>query len=656
MASRTICPFCGASAPAEGRYCSQCGTPLNQERLRLSTRHRERTSGRIAVWAFLLVVLLVFFTGTLGGYTYERGRFPPVPPSRQTTGPVNEPDRVAPPIRVETGTAYLPAVVSINVRDVSGNKAGSGFILDDAGHVVTNEHVVAGTRCVEVVDNDGQTHMGRVIGSSVHLDVALIRVPTLEDWPSYLELGEAAALRPGDEVFIVGSPKGVGNSVPQRAEVVRFDQGRNVKGRYYRRLLQLTGAIVLEGSSGGPVVAADTGRAVGLVTIGAEGAPISWAVPSDDVADQIRAWTALPSDGACESEPALSSVPVKLAVITPRSGVQGVFGTDLAEGAALALRDLDPALRRVGYEVSLETLDDIGSSAIAREQAQRAVYDPNVIGVVGSLDSAVTFAIAEELAPSGLVMVAPTAGAAELTAAGWPHFNRLVASANRLESTLAWFADQRLQVDSVYLITEDSQRAARQAARFETAAQVLGIRVAGRSKVVHNYTELKERLADSAAEAVYLATDGRVAYQLVQGLRREGVTLPVLGGESLYDQAFEALRGSGAERVYFARRTAEPSEQFRRRFEDTMGKPTRGYAAYGYDAASVILEALIRYGKEHPGEVPPREELARMVRDTRAYRGWTSWITFDEAGENISSWIYLFEWRQGHPTLVEDVR
>jgi ABC-type branched-subunit amino acid transport system substrate-binding protein len=90
-------------------------------------------------------------------------------------------------------------------------------------------------------------------------------------------------------------------------------------------------------------------------------------------------------------------------------------------------------------------------------------------------------------------------------------------------------------------------------------------------------------------------------------------------------------------------------EQFRRRFEEIAGKPTGGYAAYGYDAARVILEKLIAYGETHPAQAPSRVDLARLIRSTKGWPGWTALISFDANGENQTPAIHVYEWKQGRP-------
>jgi ABC-type branched-subunit amino acid transport system substrate-binding protein len=144
---------------------------------------------------------------------------------------------------------------------------------------------------------------------------------------------------------------------------------------------------------------------------------------------------------------------------------------------------------------------------------------------------------------------------------------------------------------------------------------------------------------------------------VVQAFREDGITLPVLGGEALLDVRFRNMTGSAYQGIYFTRLTAEPGQSFQKHFESVLGKPTRGYAAYGYDAASLILTALVRHGESYPAQIPPRVELANRVRETQNYPGRTSLVTFDpNTGGNRTSWVYMFEWKRGVPELRESLQ
>nr|PZN72590.1 MAG: hypothetical protein DIU55_05645 [Bacillota bacterium] len=655
------CQYCGAAVSPTANYCDSCGTPLRTPPL-AHLRRRGRSAGRVATWVFALVLVVCFGTGVLGGFRAHSGRWPWSPPAAAQAAPAGpsggegaEPGpapRESPAVSPER---VLRATVTIHVRGTQGSRVGTGFLIDTGGHVVTNAHVVDGYReCVTVIDDNGTTHQGSVAGFDRNRDVALIAVPTLARWPDALPLSDRRVAA-GAPVYAWGSAPGRAGKAVVPAEVVETGQSRRIEGRYYADLVVFRGAEVTHGASGGPLLDAETGEVVGIVTAGSDSG-LGYALPiAGEVARLLARWIEQPLPSTCEAVPAGDATPLVLAAVVPLSGAHGAWGLDLASGVELALRDMEADLLRVGYQVSLARYDDQGRPEVAAEHAESLAYDPGVIGAVGSFTSEATLALAEGLRESGLVLVAPTARSEELTQQGWPHVNRLIAHQARLESAAAAFARARLGVRSVLLLLDGSEEAERRATTFTTAAEIMGLPVAGRVLVPQemNGSALAAAVRAYAPEAIFYAGSGEKGFAAVKALREAGLDLPVIGGVELYHPSFETTAGTGWRNIYFTHFTQGSDPRFMRHFEAILGKPTRGYGMFGYDAARAILEALVSYGEEHPGRVPDRAELAARVRATRGLKGWSTQVSFDPAtGENQAARVYIFEWVDGRYSLV----
>lgn len=657
------CPYCGTDVPPTANYCGSCGTPLRQAERSTPPRRRERPGSRVAVWLFVLVLLTFFGSGALAGFRYHSGRWPWIAavPVMAEPGPepVEPPDNLPEPAAEPADAAmqqYMRATVSIRARGQQGSKAGSGFILDAGGHIVTSAHVVEGfTGCVNVIDDNGTTHQGIVVNLDRNLDVAMIYTPTLVKWPDVLSLSpEPIAV--GDPVYALGSPKGTPNSRLLPANVQQTGLNRRIDGRFYADLIEFRGATVLHGSSGGPLLHQETGQVVGIVTAAAD-APIAYAIPvRGEVASKLQQWISEPVTMHCTAESVVETVPLVLATVTPLSGPYGVWGSDLASGAELALRDMEADLAKVGYEVTLARYDDKGEAELARQHAASAAYDQGVIGVVGSFTNPATEELAEALAGSGLVMVAPLAVSEGLTGPDRPHVNQLLVSNVRMGAQAAAYARHRLGSRSIMLLLDGSQGADLQAASFETAAQIVSLPVVGRLSLPSaiDGASLARAVQASGADAVYYAGNSKTGFQVAQALRQQGLTLPLIGGPELYSPAFENSENADMRAIYFTHFTEGTGDRFARHFETILGKPTRGYGMFGYDAARVILEALVTYGESHPGIAPTRAELAELVRATQGFGGYSSTVSFDEAtGENRAAKVYIFEWVNGRYELRE---
>lgn len=185
-------------------------------------------------------------------------------------------------------TVYQPNPSDSRATLTKARSIGSGVVVDAAGYVMTNAHVIAGAASVDLV-LDGYDERGapRVVSASVEaiapdVDLALLRVP-LHDLPA-LKFGESADLEPGELVFALGNPDGLGNSVSMG---IVSAVARHATPETAMTYIQ-TDAAVNPGQSGGPLVNAN-GELVGINTFirsasgGSEG--LAFAIPSAVVAE-----------------------------------------------------------------------------------------------------------------------------------------------------------------------------------------------------------------------------------------------------------------------------------------------------------------------------------------------------------------------------------
>ena len=166
---------------------------------------------------------------------------------------------------------------------------GSGFIVDPAGYIVTNNHVVDGAREVSVTLTDGNKYKAKVIGRDPKTDLALVKIDAGHSLP-YVAFGDSDKARIGDWVIAVGNPFGLGGSV---SAGILSARGRNLNSGPYDNFLQID-APINPGNSGGPIFDA-TGRVIGISTAiyspsgGSVG--IGFGVPSnlaEKIAAQLR--------------------------------------------------------------------------------------------------------------------------------------------------------------------------------------------------------------------------------------------------------------------------------------------------------------------------------------------------------------------------------
>jgi len=163
---------------------------------------------------------------------------------------------------------------------------GSGFIIDKAGYIVTNNHVVDGADSIKVILKDETEYPAKVIGRDPVTDIALIKVETKGNLPT-VPLGNSDNLKVGEWVAAIGSPFGLQYSVT--AGIVSA-KGRVIGSGPYDDFIQ-TDASINPGNSGGPLINMQ-GQVVGINTmIIARGQGIGFAIPIDlakDIVTQLK--------------------------------------------------------------------------------------------------------------------------------------------------------------------------------------------------------------------------------------------------------------------------------------------------------------------------------------------------------------------------------
>ena len=176
---------------------------------------------------------------------------------------------------------------------------GSGFVYDEAGHVITNQHVVGDAQSASVRFPDGSVHDAEVVGTDPSTDLAVLRVDAPASLLEPLELANADELAVGDSVIAIGSPYGLDQSVTAGI-VSALHREISAPNSFAIDDAIQTDAAINHGNSGGPLLDL-AGRVVGVnAQIESESGGndgVGFAIPSNTVE---RIATALINDGAVE--------------------------------------------------------------------------------------------------------------------------------------------------------------------------------------------------------------------------------------------------------------------------------------------------------------------------------------------------------------------
>jgi putative serine protease PepD len=189
--------------------------------------------------------------------------------------------RVAPAV-VNITTQVLQRSFFFEVIPAEG--AGSGFVIDRDGTILTNYHVIEDARAIEVTFIDESTVPAKLIGGDPRNDVAVLRVETLPAGVQPAELGNSAGLHVGQRAIAIGNPFGQFGSTMTTGVVSALN--RTIQGQDGREISSIiqTDAAINQGNSGGPLLDS-AGRVIGINTAifspSGTNAGVGFAVPVD---------------------------------------------------------------------------------------------------------------------------------------------------------------------------------------------------------------------------------------------------------------------------------------------------------------------------------------------------------------------------------------
>ncbi len=222
--------------------------------------------------------------------------------------------------------------------------SGTGFIWDEAGHVVTNFHVIQNARRAFVTTSDGAVHEAAFVGAAGDKDLAVLKISEPPQKLRPMPLGSSGDLQVGQGVLAIGNPFGLDQTlttgvVSALGRAIQSPEGREIRG-----VIQ-TDAAINPGNSGGPLL--DTsGRLIGVNTAiqspSGASAGIGFAVPVDTV---NRVVPQLISRGRLE-RPDLGFEPVSPAAVERYFGARkGVMVGRVFRGGAAAKAGLQGVAR-----------------------------------------------------------------------------------------------------------------------------------------------------------------------------------------------------------------------------------------------------------------------------------------------------------------------
>ena len=345
---------------------------------------------------------------------------------------------------------------------------------------------------------------------------------------------------------------------------------------------------------------------------------------------------------------------VKLGHVAPMSGGQAHFGRDNANGAILAVEDLNAkGITIGGKKVKFELLneDDAADPKQGTAVAQKLV-DAKVNGVIGHLNSGTTIPASRIYHDAGIPQISPSATNPAYTKQGYKTAFRVVANDGQLGGTLGKYAVDTLKSKQIAVIDDRTAYGQGVADEFVKGAKAKSPNI----PIVQQYTNDKATdfnailtsIKAKKPDVVFFGGMDNVAGPMLRQMKQLGINAKFMGGDGLCTTALAKLAGDGmsdnqvicAEAGGVTGAKEKEFEQFYARYKKRFNLDVQLYAPYVYDAVMTMAAAMQKAGSAEPAKYLP--ELAKIK-----YDGVTGPIVFDAQGDIKDGSLTLYTYKSG---------
>lgn len=327
-------------------------------------------------------------------------------------------------------------------------------------------------------------------------------------------------------------------------------------------------------------------------------------------------------------------------------GVSWPFSTAkgrLWEGVSLAQDELNAAGGVLGRKLALVKVDDQLSVTKGAVIAHQFAANPDMVAVLGTLNSYIAIPTAPVYEFAGMVMLTQGSSAVRLTSQGYKNVFRMIPSNRNVGEKLAEHAQSKgyKRVLVYYIKNEYGLDLAN---AFEKRANVIGVDVADRVSYLPGAGDYKLAMQYwkdfYSFDAIFLAGSLPEGAQIIKAAREIGIRVPIFAGDGLDSPDLIQLGGDAAEGVHVTSfyhpdmPTAEV-QTFNEKFSKHFKKLPDTSAALGYDAVMLLAHAMTQAKSTVPADI------ARELHKLRGWPGVTGTHGFDDAGNVLDAPVVM---------------
>lgn len=344
---------------------------------------------------------------------------------------------------------------------------------------------------------------------------------------------------------------------------------------------------------------------------------------------------------------------VKIGHVAPMSGPQAHYGKDNANGARMAVEDLNAKGVTIGgKKVTFELLaeDDAADPKQGTAAAQK-LCDAKVVGVVGHLNSGTTIPASKIYNDCGVPMVTGAATNPDLTKPGYNTTFRIIANDNALGAGLANYAADTLKLKTVAIIDDRTAYGQGVADVFKKTAVAKGLKVVDEQFTTDKATDFMAILTaikSKKPDAVFFGGMDPQAGPMLRQMEQLGLSkVKYFGGDGICTSEIAKLAAGAKTLANVVCATGGASldkmpggTAWKARYDAKYPGQFQVYSPYTYDATNLIVDAMVR-----AGSTDPKVYLKELAKSD--YKGVTANIKFEPNGEMVNPSITLYTYVDG---------
>jgi len=355
-------------------------------------------------------------------------------------------------------------------------------------------------------------------------------------------------------------------------------------------------------------------------------------------------------------------VELSIGIGAPISDGAVALGKGMVKGASLAITQANASqeLKDLGITLKPVEGDDKGDPTTGGNVATQFASNPNLVGVMGHLNSGVTRVAVKIYNAANIVQVSPANTAVDLTQMGMTNYFRVCTVDSVQGPVAADYAAKTAGIKTAYVVDDSTVYGTGLADEWAKQFTADGGKVVAREKTGDKDTDFKALVSKIKAGNVGIVYYGGIYNSgalLSKQLKEGGVAVPLMGGDGIFDPEFIKLAGAAAAEGDLATSVGLPVDKapggakFLADFEAAYpGEKPAAYDAYSYDAANVIIKAIVEVAKASGADkvatTDGKKAIIAAVAKTN-FEGVTGKVEFDKNGDTTNKAITVYAVKAG---------